>query len=370
MANLLVERETIDKEQFERLLAGESEDDRCSPTRRRRRATARRKPRRCAPAQATCRSRAPKAPKASENIRGTSPRVCSLLGMAVCFGGTWPAGKVATHYVAPATAATARFAAACALLSTLALLRGRAVRLPARRDLPLVFAMGLTAVALYNFCFLYGLRLAPASDGSIIVPGLIPVLTTLLAWRLYGDRPGRSVAAGFALALCGLVLVVDPVGGVDMRRLSGDFVLIGAAACWSAYVLVARRAATRFDSITANVYLSGCGALLLLPFSFLGGGWGGLAHAPASAWGAIAYLAVVGTVLGFVLFSEGVRVVGIRPTSAFTLLVPVFGVLGAVFVLGEPLRLLLVAGGVLVIAGLWLVQRPSRPTPERASVEG
>jgi drug/metabolite transporter (DMT)-like permease len=57
-----------------------------------------------------------------------------------------------------------------------------------------------------------------------------------------------------------------------------------------------------------------------------------------------------------------VRVLGIRPTSAFTLLVPVFGVLGAVLVLGEPLRALLVAGGALVIAGLWLVDR-SAPLP-------
>lgn len=293
----------------------------------------------------------------------------SLLCMAVVFGGTWPAGKIATHYVEPATVATARFATACLLLCLLASLRGQAPRLPARRDLPLVFAMGLTAVALYNFCFLYGLRLAPASDGSIVVPGLIPVLTILLAWRVYGERPGRSIALGFVLALAGLVLVVDPVGGVDAHRLAGDLILLGAAVCWASYVLVARRATSRFDSITANIYLSGSGALMLLPFSFLGGGWERLGNAPASAWAAIAYLAVGGTVIGFVLFSEGVRVVGIRPTSAFTLLVPVFGVMGAVLVLGEPLRALLVAGGALVIAGLWLVQRGAPlPTEKPASV--
>ncbi len=284
----------------------------------------------------------------------------SLLGMAICFGGTWPAGKVAAEHVAPATVAVARFTMACVLLAIWARLSGRDLRLPSRRDLPLVVAMGLTAVALYNLFFLYGLRLAPASDGSIIVPGLIPVLTTLLAWRLLDDRPGRATVLGFVLAMAGLVLVVDPVGGIDTRRLVGDAILTGGAACWAVYTLVARRATARFDSITANVYLAGSGALMLLPFSFLGGGWGRLADASAAAWIAIAYLALVGTVLGFVLFAEGVRAVGVRPTSAFTLLVPVFGVLGAVLVLGEPLRPLLVAGGVLVIAGLWLVQRPSR----------
>jgi len=283
----------------------------------------------------------------------------SLVGMAVCFGGTWPAGKIAAEHVAPATVATARFAVACALLLVWARLSGRHIQLPTRRDLPLVVAMGLTAVALYNLCFLYGLRLAPASDGAIIVPGLIPVLTALLVWRLIGDRPGRSTALGFALALAGLVIVVDPVGGIDVRRLVGDGVLTGAALCWASYTMVARRASARFDSVTANVYLTGTGALLLLPLSFFGGGWGRLAAAPGAAWTATAYLAVVGTVLGFVLFSEGVRVVGVSSTSAFTLLVPVFGVIASVVVLGEPLRATLAAGGVLVIAGLWFLHHPA-----------
>lgn len=295
----------------------------------------------------------------------------ALLGMAVLFGGTWPAGKVAAHYVAPATAATARFAMACLLLCLIAWSRGRPPRLPARRDVPIVLAMGLTVVALYNLCFLYGMRMTPASDGSIIVPGMMPVLAILLAWRLHGQQLGREVALGLVLALVGLVLVVDPVGVLDIHRLIGDLILLGAAASWASYTLIARRASHRFDSISANIYLAGSGTLMLLPFSFLGGGWGRLAHAPTSAWTSIAYLAVGGTVLGFVLFSEGVRLVGIRPTAAFTLLVPVFGVLSAVLVLGEHLRPLLVVGGTLVIAGLWLVQREettSAEPEERATI--
>lgn len=279
-----------------------------------------------------------------------------MSAMAVLFGGTWPAGKVAAAHVAPATAATARFVVACALLWLWAHASRRPIRRPGRRDWPLVVGLGLTAVAAYNLFFLYGLRLAPATDGSILVPGLIPVVTTLLAWPFHGVRLTRRVALGYAIAIAGLVVVVDPVGAVGTHRLEGDALLVGAACCWASFTILSRAATRRFDPVTANVYATGTGALLLLPLSFLGGGWGRLGAAPASAWAAILYLAVLGTVVAFVLFSEGVRLIGAARATGFTLLVPIFGVLASVLVLGERLRPLLVVGGAIVLAGLWLVQ--------------
>jgi drug/metabolite transporter (DMT)-like permease len=73
-------------------------------------------------------------------------------------------------------------------------------------------------------------------------------------------------------------------------------------------------------------------------------------------------------VLGFVLFYEGVRVVGASAAAAFALLVPIFGVLSSVLVLGEQLRPALAVGGAIVLAGLWLVQRaPHVEIPETAA---
>ena len=281
----------------------------------------------------------------------------SLLVVAVSFGGTWVAGKVAVESIEPPTAATARFAVASLLLWTWARASGRRMPLPGLHDLPLVAGLGLTAVAGYNLCFLYGLQRAPATDGSILVPGLIPVLTAATVWPLLDERPTRRAALGLAVALAGLVLVVDPVGGIGTRRLEGDVLFVGAAVCWTLYTLLGRAATTRFDSVVANVYATAAGALVLLPFSFAGAGWGGLAAAPFKAWASVAYLAVFGTVVGFVLFYEGVRRIGAARTAAFTLLVPVFGVLGAVLLLGEALRTGLAVGGAIVLVGLTLVQR-------------
>src|SRR3712207_2268907 len=102
----------------------------------------------------------------------SSPRTAYLLllGMAVFFGGTWPAGKLAVEELGPFTVAAVRFVLATALLALWAWRRGGLV-LPRRQDVALVAAMGATAVAGYNALFLFGLELAPATDGAIIVPG-------------------------------------------------------------------------------------------------------------------------------------------------------------------------------------------------------
>jgi len=291
----------------------------------------------------------------------------SLLVGMVAFGGTWPAGKVAADHIAPATIATARFASAAILLWLWARVAGRPVGWPARSDLRLVAALGFTVVFGYNLFFLYGLRHAPAADGSVLVPGLIPIATTLLTWRFFGERPSRRVALGLAVALAGLVVVADPAGGVASGRLAGDALFVGASCSWAVYTLAGRAATARFGSVNANIFATAAGSLMLLPFSFLDGGWSGAARAPASAWGGVAYLAVGGTVLAFVLFYEGVRLIGAARASSFALLVPIFGVVSSVLVLGEHLRLSLVLGGAVVLAGLWIAESERSRAAARAA---
>jgi drug/metabolite transporter (DMT)-like permease len=286
----------------------------------------------------------------------------------VAFGGTWPGGKLAANHIEPATIATARFASAAILLWAWARISGRPVRRPRRADLGLIAVLGLTVVFAYNLFFLYGLRHAPAADGSVLVPGLIPIATTLLAWRAFGQRPSRLAGIGLAVALVGLAVVASPTGSIASSRLIGDALFVGAACSWAVYTLAGRSAIERFGSVNANVYATAAGALMLLPLSFLGGGWTAAAHAPASAWGGVAYLSVAGTVLGFVLFYEGVRLIGAARASSFALLVPIFGVVSSVLVLGESLRPSLAIGGAIVLAGLWIAEsarsRAAALTPE------
>ncbi|HUF07030.1 MAG TPA: DMT family transporter [Candidatus Binatia bacterium] len=290
-----------------------------------------------------------------------------LTGMAICFGGTWVAGAIAVDAAPPFTIAAVRFGIASILLFAWARLTRRPLSPLARSDWPMVAGLGVTAVAGYNWLFLTGLTLAPASDGAIIVPGLAPVFTAVIAGVVLGERLGVRGAIGLAVAAVGLFLVVNPAGGTDERRLLGDLMFISGAALWGVYSVLARVASRRFSAVSATLYGTALGTLILVPPALLEGGVGRLAAAPPEALLGIAYLAVFGTVAAFVLLNMGVARIGAARASAFALLVPVVGVLSSVALLDETLGPLTLVGGVIVLAGLWLIEH--RGTDRAASGE-
>jgi drug/metabolite transporter (DMT)-like permease len=285
--------------------------------------------------------------------------------MAICFGGTWVAGALAVDAAPPFTIAAVRFGVASVLLFAWARLANRQLSPVARADWPLIAGLGLTAIAGYNWLFLTGLTLAPASDGAIIVPGLAPVFTLILAGIILGERLGIRAYIGFAVAAVGLYLVVAPAGAADGRRLLGDLMFLAGAVCWGIYSVLARIASRRFDAVSTTLYGTALGTAILIPAALLEGGAGRLLNAPPEALGGTAYLALFGTVAAFVLLNLGVARIGAARASAFALLVPIVGVLTSVALLGERLGPTTLIGGVTVLAGLWIVERAGHPAPPR-----
>lgn len=279
-----------------------------------------------------------------------------LTGMAVCFGGTWVAGAVAVDAAPPFTIAALRFGIASVLLFAWARVTARPLANLRRADLPLVAGLGLTAIAGYNWLFLTGLTLAPASDGAIIVPGLAPVFTIVLAGLFLGERLGPRGFIGLAVAAIGLYLVLDPGGATSEQRLLGDLMFLAGAACWGVYSVLARIATRRFDAVSTTLYGTALGTVILLPLAALEGGVAKVASAPPEALLGIGYLAVFGTVAAFVLLNLGLARIGAGRASAFALLVPIIGVLSSVALLDERVGPATAAGGVLVLVGLWLVE--------------
>jgi drug/metabolite transporter (DMT)-like permease len=311
------------------------------------------------------RAATPATPTDPEATRHHDPVAYTLLViMAACFAGTWVAAHWATEEVPVLVTAFWRFAVATVLLWAWA--RLSRIRLAiGRRDLPLVAVMALTGIVAYNLCFLYGVQLAPSSDGAIIVPGLSPIVVAVLVAIRYRVVPARRGLAGLGLALLGLVLVIGPAATTTPQRALGDLLFVLGAVCWGAYSVLSRAATTRFHPVVATLGPAAIGALAFLPLSLLDDGWASMGEATPRALASLLYLGAIGTVVAFVAFSEGIRRIGAARASAFIVLVPLLGVVLTSSLLGEEASAFLVVGTAIVLAGLWLVQT-ARPRPLRA----
>ncbi|MEZ4942125.1 MAG: DMT family transporter [Saprospiraceae bacterium] len=76
---------------------------------------------------------------------------------------------------------------------------------------------------------------------------------------------------------------------------------------------------------------------------------------PPEVWVALAYLGLMGTVLGFIWYTEGIRAIGTTRTAIFNNLVPVFGVLLSVLLLKETVSWVVLLGGLLVVLGVAVI---------------
>lgn len=297
-----------------------------------------------------------------------------LVITAVIWGGTWVAARYAVQEVAPLGVAVWRFFFAAA--SLLLLVVWRYGRLPGlnRREWLLVIGLGASGIFIYNLFFLYGMQQITAGRGALVV-ATTPVITLLAAAWLLKEGMTTLKALGSALALAGCLTVIgkgDPLALLQGRVGSGDLLIIGCALMWSIYTLIGRLgtqslAQRNLGALVMTAYASCAGFLMLLAVALIDNPAQLAPHYSPLAWGAILFLGLLGTTLGFTWFSAAVQKIGAQRASIFINLVPVAAVLQGALLLGERLDLSALVGGVLVICGVLLTQRPAARIKEVAT---
>ncbi|KWD61301.1 hypothetical protein WL67_05315 [Burkholderia ubonensis] len=308
---------------------------------------------------------APATPVAAANALSPTGIYVKLTLVALFWGGTFIAGRVLAASLPATTAATGRFAIAALLLAGLTWkVEGRLPRLSGRQLLA-TFTLGVTGIFLYNLCFFAALARMPAGRTALFV-ALNPIATAVLLSAVFRERLAPSRWAGIALALFGALVVISRgqlvmvVADLHGTFGAGERYMLCAVASWAAYTVIGRYALDGLSPLVSTTYATLWGLALLIGASLLDTHAGATAPFTWQAAGAIAYLGAVGTVVAFVWYSQGIRALGPARTAVFTNLVPVFGVLLSVVLLGESLTRSMLAGGVLVIAGVMLTNRIGR----------
>ena len=175
---------------------------------------------------------------AGKDGRRTSPLFeATLLSTAILLGTNPVAVKYAVGYIPPLPFAALRFVLAGLVLWAILHLLDSKKRRVKRKDCWALAGVGEIGVALNNVAFTFGVSMTSASDTALIV-ATAPLWGMLLGFVLGLERPKLQGLVGVGLALVGVGVIVYRGLGASGTSLTGDLLVMGAAACWGSYAML------------------------------------------------------------------------------------------------------------------------------------
>jgi drug/metabolite transporter (DMT)-like permease len=278
--------------------------------------------------------------------------IVAALGAAVLFGLSTPAAKVLLTQSDPWMTAGLLYLGSGAGLGAFRLIQrltgSRSTEAPLRRaDMPWLIGAIVSGGGVGPVLLMLGLVNVSASQASLLL-NLEGVLTAVLAWFVFREHFDHRIALGMAFITMGaLLLAWEPGEGFQMQR--GGLLVVGACLAWAVDNNLTRKVSGG-DPLMIAALKGGAAGAANLAIALVAG-------APAPALGAVISVALVG-LLGYgvslVLFVRALRELGAARTGAYFSAAPFIGALVAITVLRDPIRLGVVAGGALMVAGLWL----------------
>ena len=226
--------------------------------------------------------------------------------------------------------------------------------------------IGTCGGAVQSILIFSGLSHLPASTAVLVVQSQVP-FAVLSAWVIGKERLSAARLLGIAIAIGGVALIAGA------PEATGDYpallmVILGALVWAVAQALI--RAFGRDDGATTTGLIGLISAPLALIGSLLfeSGQWKSVQTATPADWGALLVVLFLGYLLAYSAWYQVLGKYRVDQVTPFILLMPIAGVITGALALGERLTARGLAGGAIILVGLWIVVRvAAAPVPAVAA---
>ncbi len=229
-----------------------------------------------------------------------------------------------------------------------------------------LIAQSIIGVVLFRVFLTFGLLHTSAAEAGILV-GTSPAITAVLTRILVRDPLTANKTAGVAATLAGIAVLQGFPFSLDafsMAHLFGNCLVLGAAACESVFVIIARTMALKgkeprlaLDPVIHAGYVSVISLVACLPFMLWEGQAGLLPALAPAAWMALAWYGGMVTVVAFACMIYGARSCDGYTLAAFSGLIPVSALLLSILVLGESVAARHIVGCACIVVSILLMNR-------------
>jgi drug/metabolite transporter (DMT)-like permease len=206
---------------------------------------------------------------------------------------------------------------------------------------------GVFAFSTLNYL---GLRSISASQAGMISAS-IPIIILVLALIFLKEKIKVKAWVGAAISIVGVILLIQGRQGTSSGgSIVGEIEILLSCVAWGMYTVVGKKYVKRIDPLTLTAGSAFYGTLLSA-ISCIGTVDPGSIHMTANAWLGIAYVSTFASVIAFILWSAGVKIVGAGQAAPYINLLPVWTVLLGVLLLNEQISGVTLVGGIITIFG-------------------
>jgi drug/metabolite transporter (DMT)-like permease len=284
----------------------------------------------------------------------------------------WVIGKAVVGTISPIALTLVRWVIAVTAMMPFAYPVIRAHWPVVRRNWKAIAWIGFWGTGLHNAFSYVGLNYTTATNG-VILNSSIPILIILTGWVVYRDTITRVQAAGVAVSLVGVLVVLsggDPAVLARFTLNHGDVIVLAGMVFWAVYTVLLRMRPKELPGLALLACCGTVGVVLLVPLAAAEFLWfGGKIDVTPASVAAMVYVGTFPSFIGYVFWNRAVAEVGPNVAGIFIHLMPAFGSFLAWLFLGERFAVFHLVGIALILAGVWLTAR-GRPVPPRPPPEG
>ena len=268
----------------------------------------------------------------------------------------FPFIKIGLEELSPVNLTILRLFVTCGVFLFLLLIIPKKFTPLKKKDIVPLFLLGFLGVVVYHLGLNYGEVHISASAASLIIAS-IPIFTVIFATFLLNEKVTKKIAVGVPLSLAGVVVISltgttgDPF---DVSYLSAAMAVLVSAFVGAGYTIAGKKLLQRYSALSLTVYAFLFGGLGLLPFlssSLVAE----VTSLSLRGWGAVLFLALLPTVVGYILWYVALEVKTASEISVFLYFIPVLSTIISAVLFQEQITLLFLIGGALVIGGLSIV---------------
>jgi drug/metabolite transporter (DMT)-like permease len=220
-----------------------------------------------------------------------------------------------------------------------------------------IFILALVAV-FHLWIQVTGLKYTTAANTGWII-GMAPIFMAILGLIFYKEKITLLQFSGILIALVGLLLLIGKgeITNISLIENKGDLLVLGSAFTWGVYSMVNKKISLTYSPLMTILYLFLMMSLIIIPFNLNSETISSVINLSPTGWVSIFFLGIFCSGISYVIWAQALRDMESAKVGAFLYFEPLVTVIAAWFFLQEQITLLMIFSGLLITAGVFIVNK-------------